>query len=399
MPTMPRSIYLRPIATRVLVLSTMVAAVSTSLPAQATDLPTDQSITISTGETSKPDQYIMGEHEHSYHGNTPAGVHGGELMDAGKFAFSYTPMFMHMSDNYIGSSTVSPQTIVTTIPSQIKMNGMPEMYRVVPTSMDVQSHMFNFMYGVTDDLNLMVMASYQTKSMNMTTFSGAKGSAILGSSSASTSGVGDTAISSLWRIYKDPTHDVNLNLGLSLPTGSTTQNISMLSPMLSAMNMPMNMTMRASYGMQLGTGTYDLLPGLTFTSHASNWSWGAAWRSRLPLDNNSEGYRYGDLNELTGWGGYTASPGVTWSARITESIQGSIHGSDPMISGLMEGTNPNFYGGKHTDLLGGVEIAGMPFGYKNKHLAFEVGKTVLQDLNGPQLGSSWIFNVALGMEF
>ncbi len=161
--------------------------------------------------------------------------------------------------------------------------------------------------------------------------------------------------------------------------------------------MPMYMTSRASYGMQFGTGTYDMLPGLTLTSHTNNWTWGAAWHSRIPFGNNSAGYRYGNLNELTGWSGYTVSPEVTVIARITESIQGRIRGSDPMISGLMEGTNPNFYGGKRTDILGGVEIAGAPFGYKNKRLSLEVGKTVSQNLNGPQLGRTWTFNAALGI--
>lgn len=371
---------------------------TTPPPMHTADSAEDQLSTPNSSQ-STPDHH-MNEHEQRDHSKTPAGVQGGNMMGAGNLAFSYTPMFMHMSDNYIGSSTVSPQTIATTIPSQTKMmNGMPEMYRIVPTSMDAQTHMFNFMYGATDNLNLMIMASYQKKSMNMTTYSGAIGTTILGSSSASTEGVGDTAISALWRIYKDSSNNVNLNLGLSLPTGSTTQNTTMLSPMLGARNMPMIMSMRASYGMQLGTGTYDLLPGLTLTSHTNNWLWGAAWRSRLPLGNNPTGYRYGNLHELTGWGGYTSSPGVMWSMRVTESIQDSIHGSDPMISGLMEGSNPNFYGGKHTDLLGGIEIAGAPFGYKNKHLALEAGKTVRQNLNGPQLGHSWILNISIGAGF
>jgi hypothetical protein len=64
----------------------------------------------------------------------------------------------------------------------------------------------------------------------------------------------------------------------------------------------------------------------------------------------------------------------------------------------MQGTNPNFYGGNHTDLFGGIEI-GSPFGVKNVHLAIEAGGTVYQDLNGPQLGRSWQLNSALGVGF
>lgn len=388
MPSMLRLICLRPAV--VLSLSALVAALSSSQSAQAADLPMDQSITRGMGDDTQPDHH-MGNHS-----AIPAGVYGGNMVDSGKFMFNYVPMLMRMTDNYIGSITISPQVIATTIPSQVKMpGGAQEMYRVVPTSMDVQSHMFHFMYGVSGNFNLMAMLSYQKKSMNMLTFSGATGTTVRGSSSASTSGFGDTTVGALWRIYQNQASDAHLHLGLSLPTGSTTQNVTMLSPMPGTMNM----TARGSYGMQLGTGTYDLLPGLTFTRHTNNWSWGTAWRSRIPVGNNSEGYRYGDLHELTGWGGYSTAPGVTVSARITESVQGAIRGSDPMISGLMEGSNPNFYGGRRTDVFGGVEIAGAPFGYKNKHLSLEAGKTLLQNLNGPQLGRAWTFTAALGIGF
>lgn len=387
---MSRTFCFRTVAVLTMSLSALVAAVTIST-AQAADHTAAPSTEAGIDDTYTPDHHM------SDHGKMPAGVQGGNVVRSGKFGFSYTPMFMRMEDNYIGSSTVSPQTIATTIPSQVTMTGatgpIKEMYRIVPTTMDVQSHMFNLMYGVTDNFNLMAMASYLHKSMNMTTFSGASGTTVLGSSTASTEGVGDTVIGSLWRLYKDRSYEVILNLGLSLPTGRATQNITMLSPMNKIM------TMRASYGMQLGTGTYDLMPGLTITSHTNSWSWGTAWRSRLPLGSNSEGYRYGDLSELTAWGGYSSSPGITTTVRIAESFQGQIRGSDPMISGLMEGTNPNFYGGKHTDLLGGIEIAGGPFGYKKQHAAFEVGKTLTQNLNGPQLGHSWTFNALLGTEF
>ena len=197
----------------------------------------------------------------------------------------------------------------------------------------------------------------------------------------------------LWRLYQDQTHHVHLNFGLSLPTGSTTENVTMLSPMGTFM------TMRADYGMQLGTGTVDALPGVTYTGHASNWSWGAAWRSRIALDNNDEGYHYGDLHELTGWGGYTWLPGVTATFRAAGSVQGQIHGADPMIAGLMQGTNPAFYGGKRVDLLGGIEIAGGAFGLRNTHFAVEGGAPVYQDLNGPQLGQAWELTLALGVGF
>jgi hypothetical protein len=332
----------------------------------------------------------------------PANIQGAMMIPAGKFMAGYSYMSMDMANNYIGESTVSPETIVTTIPSTIPLNRMSGMsgmmsryenYRIVPTSMTVQMQMLNAMYGVTDWLNLMVMATYERKWMRMTTFAGMNGSKVLGTSNAQTSGFGDTSIGGLGRIYQDQINHMHLTLGLSLPTGSTTETVRMLSPSGTFMKM------RASYGMQLGTGTYDLLPGITYTGQSHAWSWGAAYRGRFALGDNSHGYHYGALNELAGWGGYSVLPGITTTIEIDGSIQGRIHGADPDITGLMQGTNPAFYGGKQLSLLGGLEISGMHLGLKGTQLAITAGGPIYQNLNGPQLGRSWQVGVNLGAMF
>jgi hypothetical protein len=76
----------------------------------------------------------------------------------------------------------------------------------------------------------------------------------------------------------------------------------MLSPMGTTM------TTRGNYGMQLGSGTVDVMPGITYTGHLARWSWGAAYRGRYALGDNSDGYHYGQQTEFSGWGGYTGRP-------------------------------------------------------------------------------------------
>ena len=322
----------------------------------------------------------------------PAGVFGANAIDEGRLMIGYTPMYMHMQDNYIGSSGVSAETIVTTVPSAVKLgNGTSEMYRIVPTSMNVSAQMFHVMYGVADGVTLMAMTSYLDKSMNMTTYAGSSGAKVLGQSSGVTSGFGDTALNSLWRIYRSGTGSAQLGLGLSLPTGSINETTSMLSP---ANRM---MTMRASYGMQLGSGTLDFLPGLTYTGHEERWSWGTAYRGRIALNGNSNGYRYANKHELDLWGGYGLTHGVTLTGRLAGSTQGAIRGADAQISGLMPGSNPAFYGGRRIDLFGGVDIPGKAMGFKSGKLSIEAGNTVYRNLNGPQLGSSWQVNALIGI--
>ncbi len=309
------------------------------------------------------------------HAAIPAGVYGAGMVGAGHFMFSYTPMYMHMEDNYIGNSVVSPNTIATTVrlPEPMKMGMMTfDTYRIVPTSMDVQMHMFHAMYGITDWLNVMVMGAYDIKSMTMLTYKGAMGTTVLGATTNSSSGFGDTSVVSLWRVYQDPINHVHINIGLSLPTGSTTETMTMLSPM------DKTMTMRANYGMQLGTGTVDLLPGVTYLGHIAQWSWGAIYRGRLALGDNTEGYQYGYRQEISGWGGYRWIPGVTTTFRVEGDIADRIRGYDPQIIGLMQGSNPYFYGGQRINLLGGLEVLGAPFGLPHVSLAIEGGAPVYQ---------------------
>ncbi len=364
-------------------------AIFQAAPAQAADLPGPQ-----VTQGIDPFTMNLAMDDHGDHTKIPAGVYGAGMVGAGRFMLTYTPSFMHMEGNYVGSSRVSDIAILNTRTPMPVMMGMMMMnnYRIIPTSMDTQMHMVHAMYGVTDWLNIMVMSSYQQKSMTMTTYN-MMGTGIIGSSTASAEGFGDTMVNTLWRLYQDPIHHFHLNLGLALPSGSTTQTVTMLSPMGTFM------TMRANYGMQLGTGTVDFLPGATYTGHLNQWSWGAIYRGRVALENNSEGYHYGYQQELSGWGGYTWVPGITTTFRVAGSTQDVIHGADAQISGLMQGTNPLFYGGKRIELFGGFELDGAPYHLGNTHIALEGGGPVYQDLNGPQLGRAWQINVAARIGF
>lgn len=318
---------------------------------------------------------------------------GAHVVRAGEIRLAVAAGYMRMEGNYMGSSRVSPETIVTTVPSNVTMGTTREMYRIVPSWMSIESVAIHAMYGVTDDVNVTLMAPYLRKAMSMTTFAGNSGTTVLGQSNSSTQGAGDATAGAIWRFHQNAGSYALLNLGVSLPTGSTTESMTMLSPMNKLM------TGRASYGMQLGTGTVDLLPGLTYVSNDGGWSWGAAYRGRFATGTNSEGYHYGDKHQLDVWKGYTMGQGVTVTGRIAASAQGSIRGADPQISGLMQGSNPNFYGGRKIDVVAGLALSGAALGVKGANLAVEVGDTVYQYLNGPQLGSSWQAIAVLGVTF
>ena len=325
------------------------------------------------------------------HTPLPAGVLGGHMIPAGKVMTVYSGMLMHMEDNYDGTDKLTPAQIAT-MPNRFSPPHAAT-YRIVPTSMDMQMHMFGAMVGLTDGFNLMVMGSHVRKEMEMLTFSGMAGTTALGTSSAVTEGLGDGAVIGLVRLHSDPVHKIHMNLGLSLPLGSTTERVRML-----AAN-GMMMEMRASYGMQLGTGTVDALPGLTYTGKSGPLSWGFAYRGRVPLETSDEGWKLGDLHEVNGWLGYTMTPGITATGRVAAATQGAIRGIDPQIQGAMQALDPDNYGGERVEVFGGVEVHGMPLGLGATRLAIEVGAPVYQNLNGPQLGRDWMATLTVGARF
>lgn len=331
------------------------------------------------------------------HGTLPAGVYGAGMVCEGQSMLMYTPTYMSMQGNYIGTDKVSAATLLA-MPNQMKSTtGVgPNYLRMVPQSMDAQMHMLHYMYGISDAINIMVMGNYIQKDMTMTTYSNPGSMApyphVVGTRTYTTEGFGDVSVIGMFRLYQDSVNHVHINLGLGLPTGSTTENMNMLSPAGGYM------LMRASYGMQIGTGTYNFLPGLYYTGNLEKWSWGAAYRGFFPLDSD-QGYHWGDYNELTGWLGYTFYPGITATGRIAGSVQDSIQGRDLQIFGGMQGANPAYYGGERVDLFGGIEIAGKEFGLGHTRLAIEAGAPVYQNLNGPQIGRDWQLNAALGVRF
>ena len=318
----------------------------------------------------------------------PLGVFGADMPGAGKLVISFLPSFTRMQGSKIGTDSVSPQYIVSNVVSAYTPVGT-HLLRMVPKTLNIDSQGFSIAYGLTNDVTLMASTALVEKSVNMEAFKGLSGLTPLGYKVGSTEGLGDTTLAAIGRVYHDPINRVNLNLGLSLPTGSTTDDISLLLPSNTAPSK------QGFYAMQPGSGTVDVLPGITYSGVLEAWSWGLAYRARLPLDRNAQGWAYGDLHELNAWGGYTWMPGLETTLRLNGTTQGPIRGEDPLIRGYAQGSDPLFYGGQQISVFGGVNVSGRFIHLNSAQFGLEAGAPVYQQLNGPQLGRDWQINLAL----
>lgn len=318
----------------------------------------------------------------------PLGVFGVDMPAAGKLVVSFLPSYTRLQGSRIGAHQVSPAYIVSNVVSAYTPIGT-HLLRMVPKSLDIDSQGLAIAYGLSPSVTLFASTAILEKDVNMEAFSGLAGLTPLGFKVGSTAGIGDTTLASILRIHSDAVNQVKVNMGLSLPTGGTADDISLLLPNDTAP------AKRGFYAMQPGSGTVDALPGLAYSGVLRAWSWGLAFRARLPLDRNSNGWRYGDLEELNAWGGYTWTPGFETTIRLNGSTQGRIVGHDPGITGYAQGADPLFYGGRQVSLFGGVVVGGRHFGLGAAQFSLEAGAPLCQDLNGPQLGRDWQINLAL----
>ncbi|MEO1856698.1 MAG: transporter, partial [Rubritalea sp.] len=219
-------------------------------------------------------------------GHAPISVMGEHTHNAGEWMLSYRFMSMHMEDLYDGDSKISQGS---------------SGFMVEPIEMDMEMHMLGLMYAPTNKLTLMAMTNYVENSMTM------RNSMTQIKSPMQSSGWGDSSIGGLYKFYDENKSRAHFGLSLSLPSGSTSETF----------KNGMGMTFHQPFPMQLGTGTFDLSPSLTFLKQPSdNWSWGAQANGRIHLNENDQGYSLGDSIGATGWVARNITEWSSISARL-----------------------------------------------------------------------------------
>ena len=304
----------------------------------------------------------------------PIGAMGDHTHNEGEFMFTYKYMNMFMEDNRDGTNGQSTADVL-------------DDFAVAPTEMTTEMHMFSFMYGLNQTVTLTAMIPYLLKSMDHETRMG-------GTFTTRSSGFGDIRLGSLVRLYAFETpsigsHRFHFNAGVSLPTGD----------IKATDTTPLGNT-RLPYPMQLGSGTVDLLPGLTYAGSLNDVSWGLQSVGTIRLGDNNQGYAKGDEYTISAYGAYRLFEALSTSFRLKWRDWDNYEGRDPNIVTrnpmnvpLVQTADPNNQGGKRLDTLFGFNVLFPEFLGAEHHLGFEFGFPVYQKLNGPQLESDYMVTV------
>jgi hypothetical protein len=303
-------------------------------------------------------------------GHAPAGVMLDHMHKAGEFMVGYRYMYMRQDGDMLhGTGTASDATV------RDNACGPPNKCMMRPAEMTMQMHMLDIMYAPTDWLTLMLMPQWMTMDMTMTPLMGG-----MGTKSHDTDGLGDTIFGALVKLSEGPGYHLHTGVMFSAPTGSVDET---------------NNGKLTHYGMQLGSGTWDFRPSLTYTGREGPWSWGAQMSGIIRMeDANDEGYRLGNVFKATAWGSYRLANWISASVRILHTEQGRIEGQYNTPHNI--GSPPDLvanYGGCFWDLGLGVNTV-VPSGpLKGHRFAVEWLQPLSDDPNGYQLerdGTLWV---------
>lgn len=315
-------------------------------------------------------------------GHAPIGVMGDHMHKAGEIMFSYRYKRMDMSGVRDGMDDLSTADVLATPNRFFGAPGQPPRLRIIPTEMQMDMHMLGAMYAPNDYITLMVMGMYMRKEMDHVTYNPA-GTTQIGGFTTVSEGFGDTRIGALVRLVNDGNTKVHLNIGVSLPTGSIKEEDTILTPMGA------NSKVRLPYAMQLGSGTVDVLPGVTYSDRTGDISWGAQGIATIRSGKNNQNYQLGNAAEVTGWAAYQFAPWISTSVRLKGETLGKVQGQDARIAGPVQTADPSNQGGRFVEAGIGLNLVGQDGFIRGHRLAFEVSAPVVQDLNGPQMKRDW----------
>ncbi len=310
---------------------------------------------------------------HSNHGEHtygPIGVMGEHPHSKGEWMTSYSYNTMQMKGNRNDNSRVNVSQVLND-------------FMVSPTKMTMQMHMFGLMYGVSDRLTLMGMLPYNSISMDHVNRMGV-------AFTTKSEGIGDAKLTGLYTLYQQGHRRFMLNAGLSFPTGSIDERD----------DTPAGSNQKLPYPMQLGSGTYDILPGVTYVDGIGKWSWGSQLNAVVRLGENDNNYTLGNQYGLTAWGARKINRYASASLRLDGKTWGNIDGSDSQLNPAMAPTaRTDLRSGERVDMLVGVNLVAPDGKFKGNRLAIEAGTPVYQKLDGPQLETDYRLTIGWQLTF
>ena len=235
--------------------------------------------------------------------------------------------------------------------NKISLSTAQQSYMMNPTDMTMSMHMIGGMYGYSNKVTLTAMINYLDNQMTMVNMMNVE-------SDMASSGFSDLKLGAIIELLNSSNKKVIGNIGLSLPFG--------------AINETNDAGDHLPYGMQLGSGTYDLIIGSTGTLSKESYSLGAQGSAIIRLGKNKYDYRLGNQYQASGWFQKVLTEKVSTSIRSSLLIKTDISGQDDTLSAMQIGMSP-MYNTNQGQILStiGIGLNYKPKAIKNTRFATE----------------------------
>lgn len=312
----------------------------------------------------------------------PVSLMGDHMHKKGEVMFSYRFNHMQMNKMMNGNKKLRIDEVTSRPNSASNSSGV---YMNSPILMKMDMHMFGAMYAPLDQLTLMIMTSYSEKEMTQQRMQMAGGSRF----DVNSSGMGDTRVSGLLKLYKSNSTKSHLGIGVSLPTGSIDKRDAT----------PLSSNARLGYAMQNGSGTFDPYFFLNNIHSLGRFKIGEQFIYKNSIfGKNSKDYSYGDNYNATFWSSFRWLDNVSSSLKINYDYREKMNGSDnemnPRMSPSMDSANQ---GHQKLNLGFGINIINHNNFLKNHRLGIEGIIPLLQRYEGIQMKET--FRLTIGWQY
>jgi hypothetical protein len=261
------------------------------------------------------------------------------------------------------------------------------------SAMTMDMAMLDLMYAPSGNVTLMVMPQYMWHRMEMVGIDpagvshGGHSLAYGATMEHSTDGFGDTLASASYRLVRRPGVGAHVTLGVWIPTGAVDKK-----------DEDGNFV---HYGMQPGSGTWDIEPSLTVTGRTGAVGWGAQagyrWRAE---EHNETGFAFGDKARATGWVSTLLGSEVGVTGRLEYVHEGKLLGHyNAGHNHLAPPDRQANYGGDVISAGFGLNWLLPLAGASRPQLSGELSVPLYQDLNGIQAPQDWRFTLGISQAF
>ncbi len=291
-------------------------------------------------------------------GRAPAGVLADHLLPVGSFELSYD-----------FSSIDSEGLLTGTLP--VVLEDVLELFAIAPATMEVVSHSVNAAYGLGENVSVLLFVPFvQTRMGHLMQ----DGRAFF----TEASGLGDVRLHALFRLYDGGAVRAHIEGGFAMPTGAT-----------DAQDATPDGPARLPYAMQVGSGTFALIPGAAVQVMNSVGAVGAQLRGMVQVGENDHGYRLGSRVMGTAWMAPRINEFMSLSARVLVENWDGVSGFDPALDPGQLTTGSGFTGGMRVEIPFGLNLMMAEGPLRGHRLGLEASFPVHQDYDGIQLQRDW----------